>query len=246
MIVVAVAVIVIAKLRMRNYTKSSQPVHSARKSDSDSDFMPFSGKILPEMRAKDSPLALAATITLLNGEFGSKTFIKIEETLYRNRDSSVVVFKGCHKMHGVVAVKMVSIGHADTKRRCKREDYLLETFSVKRLICRRFDSKVIERAGFNPVQVLVLEYMEKGTVASMLERAPAGRLDQSTAARIGIDVLSGLQSLHEHGIVHRDVKDSNIGVTSKDGAMAFKILDLGISVAEDPGGAGLRRVHAYV
>ena len=205
----------------------------------------FSSKTLPEVGSEDPRLALSATLALLNAAFGPRKFTEIEDTVYRNRDRSVVVFKARHKMHGVVAVKMMSVGDADTQRRCAREDYLLETFSAKRHICRRFDSKMIERPGFNPVQVLVLEYMEMGTVADMLERAPAGRLDQSTAARIGIAVLSGLQAFHERGIVHRDIKDSNIGVTVKDGVMAFKIIDLGISVADeaDAGGAGPVLVH---
>ena len=179
-------------------------------------------------------------LKLLNGSFGSK-FTDIEAVIFQKNDNSTKVLKAYHKVYQVVAVKMVSITGTQAGRRCKREDNLLETFSSdvhQHHICRRFASRLLEFPAWNPVQVLVLEHMKCGTVADLLEQAP-GRLDQITVARIAIDVLSGLQAFHNHGIAHRDIKDSNIGVTyaNKGDKPTYKILDLGISVA-DAAGAG--------
>ena len=209
---------------------------AARCLDSSAELL-FPGKLLPEMGSHVSSLAShPSLLRLLNGGFGSEKFTHIEQKVYQNHDNSVLVLKAHHKMYGVVAVKMVSMRNPDVQRRCKREEYLLQTFSTKRQICHKFDSKIIVRPEFNPVHVLVLEYMEFGTVADLLKKSPCGRLDQFTVTRMGMDVLSGLQFLHKHGIIHRDIKDSNIGVTNGGGGIkCFKILDLGISVANDAG-----------
>jgi len=44
--------------------------------------------------------------------------------------------------------------------------------------------------------------------------------------RLGLDVLYGLQSCHNNGVIHRDIKDDNIFVTEKG---EYKIGDFGVS-----------------
>ena len=44
--------------------------------------------------------------------------------------------------------------------------------------------------------------------------------------RLGLDILSGLQSCHNNGVIHRDIKDENIFVSDKG---EYKIGDFGVS-----------------
>jgi tetratricopeptide (TPR) repeat protein len=53
----------------------------------------------------------------------------------------------------------------------------------------------------------IMEYLEGETVAARLKRGP---LSQAAVIRLGADLLRGLEATHEHRIVHRDVKPSNI------------------------------------
>lgn len=46
------------------------------------------------------------------------------------------------------------------------------------------------------------------------------------AVRLGLDVLYGLQSCHDNGVIHRDIKDENIFVSDKG---EYKIGDFGVS-----------------
>ena len=76
---------------------------------------------------------------------------------------------------------------------------------------------------------LVMELVEGTTVEHELERA--GRLEPPRAVAIATDIASGLASAHEQGIVHRDVKPSNVFLTPLDAA---KIGDFGIARLERP------------
>jgi eukaryotic-like serine/threonine-protein kinase len=76
---------------------------------------------------------------------------------------------------------------------------------------------------------LVMELVEGTTLEHELERA--GRLEPPRAVAIATDIASGLASAHEQGIVHRDVKPSNVFLTPSDAA---KIGDFGIARLERP------------
>ncbi|HEV8360344.1 MAG TPA: serine/threonine-protein kinase [Candidatus Thermoplasmatota archaeon] len=63
----------------------------------------------------------------------------------------------------------------------------------------------LEDAGGEPL--LVMEYAPGGSLA---DRLRAGPLPEPEALRVGLEVLDALGALHQRGIVHRDVKPSNI------------------------------------
>ena len=57
---------------------------------------------------------------------------------------------------------------------------------------------------------IILEYMEKGSLANIIRPSKFGALPESLAAVYIAQVLQGLAYLHEQGVVHRDIKGANI------------------------------------
>jgi serine/threonine protein kinase len=71
--------------------------------------------------------------------------------------------------------------------------------------------------------MLILEYLEGGTLSERLAKGP---LPASEVVETGQIVAQALEVIHEFGILHRDVKPSNIGYTRHGDA---KLLDFGIA-----------------
>lgn len=77
---------------------------------------------------------------------------------------------------------------------------------------------------------LVMQYCENGSTSTM-----AGRMDENDVLRFMHDVAAGLEYLHDHNIIHQDIKPDNILV---DDNCNFMVTDFGISVTQQIGGHG--------
>ena len=69
-----------------------------------------------------------------------------------------------------------------------------------------------------------MEFVEGVTLSSLVRRV--GPLDVADACEIVRQAAVGLQHAHEHGLVHRDVKPSNLMLTTTG---VVKVLDLGLA-----------------
>jgi tetratricopeptide (TPR) repeat protein/predicted Ser/Thr protein kinase len=70
---------------------------------------------------------------------------------------------------------------------------------------------------------IVMEHLEG---SSLSDRLAAGKLDEGTAIALAIEIADGLEAAHRAGIVHRDIKPTNILISAGDHA---KILDFGLA-----------------
>jgi serine/threonine-protein kinase len=73
------------------------------------------------------------------------------------------------------------------------------------------------------VPILIVEYLPRGTLA---QRLTSGPMSLTECLQAGVTLCDVIGALHEAGILHRDVKPSNIGFAS-DGTL--KLLDFGLA-----------------
>lgn len=108
-----------------------------------------------------------------------------------------------------------------------------EQFRREMAMLGRIDHPLIVKAYDAPVhdgrEYLVMEFVAGENLRELLRRN--GPFDLADACAVAHEVAVGLQYLHERGIVHRDVKPSNV-VVSETGHV--KILDLGLAIAAAP------------
>lgn len=77
---------------------------------------------------------------------------------------------------------------------------------------------------------LIMQYCENGSCSTM-----AGRTDEDDLIRFLHDVAAGLEYLHDHNIIHQDIKPDNILL---DDNCNFLVTDFGISVDSNSNGLG--------
>jgi serine/threonine-protein kinase len=76
---------------------------------------------------------------------------------------------------------------------------------------------------------LVMEYVPGTSLQGLLDRS--GPLEVSEVGRIGVETAAGLSAAHSRGLIHRDVKPSNILL--EEGARRVKLSDFGLARAVD-------------
>ncbi len=77
---------------------------------------------------------------------------------------------------------------------------------------------------------LVMSYADQGTLADRME---VEGLTPAQALEVIRQVGSGLQALHEHGVLHRDVKPANVLFRTVDDRVRAMVADLGLGKALD-------------
>ena len=134
---------------------------------------------------------------------------------------------GPHGFEKVLAIKRVLPGLvADPKfeRRFIAEAKLAASLTHANIV------QVVDFSRFGQSLYIVMEYVDGGDVASLLDRTRERAMQMPLAAAIHVaaELLKGLDFAHRRGVVHRDVSPSNI-LLSRAGEV--KIGDFGIAQA---------------
>jgi serine/threonine protein kinase len=77
------------------------------------------------------------------------------------------------------------------------------------------------------VPYLAMPLLKGESLAARLQRGP--RLGLAEAVRIGREAAEGLAAAHRHGLIHRDVKPSNLWLREDEGGWGVVLLDFGLA-----------------
>jgi tRNA A-37 threonylcarbamoyl transferase component Bud32 len=134
-----------------------------------------------------------------------------------------VVFKGRHKLtEQEVALKILPpelAAHSQVKSRFVDEAKALAALDHPNIV------HLYNFGQENGYFVLAMQFVQGLTWERMIIEAE--RLDWVQSCRIAIDVLRALEYAHERGVVHRDMKPSNVLVRSRDSVAT--VMDFGIA-----------------
>ena len=127
-----------------------------------------------------------------------------------------------------VAVKVPSgrwVEDDDTRRRMLQEARLASKLNHPN-VCVIHDVGGDDGTGSGPGEpYIVMEYVEGRALAKLIDLEG---LPPETVARYGVQIAGGLCHAHEHGVIHRDLKSTNV-IVAPEGRT--KILDFGLAVA---------------
>lgn len=163
---------------------------------------------------------------------GADAFQKLEKIgsgTYSNVYKAIEVESG-----RVVALKKVrvdGVGEAESARFMAREIALLRRLGDHPNVVR-LNGLVTSRLNTAPSLYLVFEYMEHDlTGLTACATASGRRLSLPQVKCYMKQLLSGIEHCHNNGVLHRDIKTSNLLVSS-DGVL--KIADFGLATSYDP------------
>ena len=108
-------------------------------------------------------------------------------------------------LHRSVAIKTVPTGSAEASVRLRQEAQAVARFSHTNL------ATIYGVETWRGTFGLVFEFLEGGTLA---DRLKVGPLACAEAVDLGIAIASALEHIHVRGMLHRDVKPTNIGFTA--------------------------------
>ncbi|MEN8153325.1 MAG: serine/threonine-protein kinase [Acidobacteriota bacterium] len=102
--------------------------------------------------------------------------------------------------------------------RVKREVNTSQKISDGRVV------KIFSLEYYNEIPFLVMEFVDGKSLKELIEEN--GKISWKEFKPLFLNILGGVNSLHEKGIIHRDLKPSNIIITEE---RSTKIVDFGLS-----------------
>ncbi|XP_045066426.1 TRAF2 and NCK-interacting protein kinase-like isoform X11 [Coregonus clupeaformis] len=141
------------------------------------------------------------------------------------------VYKGRHVKTGQLAAIKVMDVTGDEEEEIKAEINMLKKYSHHRNIATYYGAFVKKNPpGIDDQLWLVMEFCGAGSVTDLIKNTKGNSLKEEWIAYICREILRGLTHLHQHKVIHRDIKGQNVLLTEN---AEVKLVDFGVSAQLD-------------
>jgi hypothetical protein len=135
-----------------------------------------------------------------------------------------------HMLEEPVAIKVLRSEWAGTQEMARR---FRSEIKLARKVSHRNVCRIHEYGEDGALRYICMEWLEGADLKRELQQA--GGLSTAQAFDVCVQVGEGLQAIHDVGIIHRDLKTSNI---MRDGRGVVRLMDFGIAKASEETAAG--------
>uniref|UniRef100_A0AAX7U762 non-specific serine/threonine protein kinase n=1 Tax=Astatotilapia calliptera TaxID=8154 RepID=A0AAX7U762_ASTCA len=141
------------------------------------------------------------------------------------------VYKGRHVKTGQLAAIKVMDVTGDEEEEIKAEINMLKKYSHHRNIATYYGAFIKKNPpGVDDQLWLVMEFCGAGSVTDLIKNTKGNSLKEEWIAYICREILRGLTHLHQHKVIHRDIKGQNVLLTEN---AEVKLVDFGVSAQLD-------------
>ncbi|XP_078060501.1 traf2 and NCK-interacting protein kinase-like isoform X2 [Mustelus asterias] len=141
------------------------------------------------------------------------------------------VYKGRHVKTGQLAAIKVMDVTGDEEEEIKQEINMLKKYSHHRNIATYYGAFIKKNPpGVDDQLWLVMEFCGAGSVTDLIKNTKGNTLKEEWIAYICREILRGLTHLHQHKVIHRDIKGQNVLLTEN---AEVKLVDFGVSAQLD-------------
>ncbi|XP_059908581.1 TRAF2 and NCK interacting kinase a isoform X7 [Gadus macrocephalus] len=141
------------------------------------------------------------------------------------------VYKGRHVKTGqLAAIKLMDVTGGEEEE-IKVEINMLKKYSHHRNIATYYGAFIKKNPpGIDDQLWLVMEFCGAGSVTDLIKNTKGSSLKEEWSAYICREILRGLAHLHQHKVIHRDIKGQNVLLTEN---AEVKLVDFGVSAQLD-------------
>nr|XP_046226955.1 TRAF2 and NCK interacting kinase b isoform X10 [Scatophagus argus] len=141
------------------------------------------------------------------------------------------VYKGRHVKTGQLAAIKVMDVTGDEEEEIKAEINMLKKYSHHRNIATYYGAFIKKNPpGMDDQLWLVMEFCGAGSVTDLIKNTKGNSLKEEWIAYVCREILRGLTHLHQHKVIHRDIKGQNVLLTEN---AEVKLVDFGVSAQLD-------------
>uniref|UniRef100_A0A8C8GQ74 non-specific serine/threonine protein kinase n=1 Tax=Oncorhynchus tshawytscha TaxID=74940 RepID=A0A8C8GQ74_ONCTS len=181
----------------------------------------------PASPALSAPLT--HSIDALIGRFDPAGIFELVEVVGNGTYGQV--YKGRHVKTGQLAAIKVMDVTEEEEEEIKAEINMLKKYSHHRNIATYYGAFVKKSPPGHDDQLwLVMEFCGAGSVTDLVKNTKGNSLKEDWIAYICREILRGLSHLHQHKVIHRDIKGQNVLLTEN---AEVKLVDFGVSAQLD-------------